>query len=336
VKISASIYSNKEKDLEKLVRELDAHHIDMFHVDCADNDKVFEDIASIRKVSSTPIDLHIISSEPEKYFDRIEKLKIEYVSFQYENLKKLPVLPPGITTKFGLSVLSSTSLDVIENLKESGYSFVIIMCTTPGKSGGTFNGDSFQKIIEFKYRFPKTQIHVDGGINDQVAFILRLLGVNAIVSGSYLLNHESLGAGMLSFHKTPNNKPDSYRLADFAVPVKYLPVLKNASADFKTVLQAIEKFALGFVAITDENDKLEGIISNADVRRALLRNLNDLNKVQLNSLVNTNPVSIIEKASLADMIKLLNELNFIVLFLPVVDDENHLKGAVLLNNLTRV
>ena len=336
MKISASIYSNKEKDLTALVRELDAHHIDMLHVDCADDDKVFEDIAGIRKISSTPIDLHIISSEPEKYFDRIEKLKIEYVSFQYENLERLPTVPPKTSTKFGLSVLSSTSLDVIEEMKEAGYSFVIIMCTTPGKSGGTFNGDSFQKIIEFKYRFPKTQIHVDGGINDQVAFILRLLGVNAIVSGSYLLNHESLGAGMLSFHKTPNNKPGSYLLSDFSVPVKYLPVLKKTDADFKTILQTIEKFGLGFVAITDESGALEGIVSNADVRRALLANLSDLNKVSIASLINKKPVSISEKANLTDMIRLLNELNFIVLFLPMVDDKNQLKGAVLLNNLTRV
>ena len=104
MKISASIYSNKEKDLNTLVRELDAHHIDMLHVDCADDDKVFDDIARIRKVSTTPIDLHIISSEPEKYFDRIEKLNIEYVSFQYENLKKLPVLPSNSSTKFGFII----------------------------------------------------------------------------------------------------------------------------------------------------------------------------------------------------------------------------------------
>ncbi|HLP19530.1 MAG TPA: hypothetical protein VK174_04485, partial [Chitinophagales bacterium] len=66
MKISASIYSGKGKTPEQLVKELDAHGIDMLHVDCADNDKVFDDIAAIRKISSTPIDLHIISAEPEK------------------------------------------------------------------------------------------------------------------------------------------------------------------------------------------------------------------------------------------------------------------------------
>lgn len=333
MKISASIYSNKGKSVEQLVRELDAHDIDMLHVDCVDDVKVFDDIAAIRKFSKTPVDLHIISSEPEKYFDKIEELGIEYVSFQYENLKNLPALPANTKTQFGLSLSSATPPDKVPFPKE--YSFIMLMCTTPGQSGGVFNRDSFQKIIECKYRFPKSRIHVDGGVNDQVAYILRLLGVNVVVSGSYLMNHESLGAGMLSFHKAPNGEQHTYAVSDFAVPVKYVPVLKREEANFKSILQSIEKFGLGFVAIVDENGGLEGIVSNADVRRALLANMNDFNAVPLESLINKKPISILENTSLPGMLKLLNELNFIVLFLPVIDSENRLKGTVLLNNLTR-
>lgn len=334
MKISASIYSSKEKGLEQLVRELDAHNIDLLHVDCADDERVFEDITTIRRISQTPIDLHLITSSPEKYFAQIEKLGIEYVSFQYENLKALPKLPAGSKTKFGLSIVSSTSLEAFPS--NEGYTFMVIMCTTPGKSGGAFHRDNFQKIIECKYRFPEIRMHVDGGVNEYVAYILRLLGVHAIVSGNYLVNHESLGAGMLSFHRAPNGSSESFAVADFATPVKYLPVLKRREADFKGVLQTIEKYGLGFAAIADEGGTMAGIISNADVRRALLSNLNDFNKVSLADLLNTKPVSIQGNANLMDMIRLLNELNFIVLFLPVVDEQNRLQGAVLLNNLTRV
>ena len=65
MKISASIYSTS-RDLEQVVRELDNHRIDFFHVDCNDDPKVFDDIINIRKWSKTPIDLHIISKTPEK------------------------------------------------------------------------------------------------------------------------------------------------------------------------------------------------------------------------------------------------------------------------------
>src|ERR1041385_5121274 len=229
MKISASIYSGKDKNQESLVRELDAHEIDMLHIDCADEDRVFDDIARIRKISSTPIDLHLITATPEKYFSRIEELKIEFVSFQYEQLGAMPVLPKNSQTRFGLSLISSTSIEVFEKVKDD-YSFIMMMCTTPGQSGGEFNRGSFQKIIEFRNRFPKARVHVDGGVNDQIAYILRLLGVSAIVSGSYLMNHESLSTGMLSFHKSPNSH-QRFTASEFATPVRFLPVLKSGELD---------------------------------------------------------------------------------------------------------
>src|ERR1043165_9534837 len=295
MKISASIYSVKDKSPEQLVKELDAHGIDMLHVDCPDSDKVFDDIARIRKISSTPIDLHIISAEPEKYFKKIEELRIEYVSFQYENLKSIPVLPKTSSTQFGLSIVSSTPLSVFQNDVSlngvEGFSFVMMMSTVPGQSGGEFNRDSFQKIIEFRNRFPKTRIHVDGGVNDEIAYILRVLGVHAVVSGSYLMNHESLGMGMLSFHRSANGH-SKFRVAEFATPVKYLPVLEQGELNLENVLQTIEKGGLGFVLVTDQAGQLAGVISNADVRRGLLKNLGNLGKTDAGALVNPKPVHI--------------------------------------------
>lgn len=342
MKISASIYSNKEKPLETLVRELDAHNIDMFHIDCKGNDKVFDDIKLIRQWSKTPIDLHIISDKPEQYFDRIKELQIEYVSLQYEELKAVPALPLGTNTKFGLALSNDTSINDIFNSLPFGegwggaVSFIMMMCTVPGQSGGVFNKESFQKIIECRHLFPKMQVQVDGGVNDQVAYILRLLGVNSIVSGSYLMKHESLGAGMLSFHKAPSSEKETYTIADFATPLKYLPVLNKREITFHSVLQTIEDYGLGFVAIINDNQELEGVITNADVRRGLLANAHDYNEVNPMSLINTKPVTIQGDSSLSGMVRLLNSLNFIVLFLPVVDEQNRLQGAVLLNNLTRV
>ncbi len=336
MKISASIYSNKSKGLEQNIQELDAHDIDMFHVDCADDAKVFDDIKRIRAVSTTPIDLHIIAAEPEKYLPTIQELGIEYVSFQYENLKALPKLPKGTSTKFGLAICSPTSLDAFQ--KTNGdYDFVLMMATVPGQSGGTFQHENFQKIIEFKNRYPKKQIHVDGGVNAEIAFILRLLGAHAIVSGSYLMNHESLGIGMLSLHKAPGtDKAHPFVVADFATPLKYLPIIKDGESSFLQVLETIEKYDQGFALVSDAKGELKGVVSNADVRRGLLKNAGDMNAVQSKDIINASPVSISETASLHDMIRLLNSLSFIVLFLPVVDAENHLKGAVLLNQLTRV
>lgn len=318
------------------MRELDAHNIDMLHIDCVDSPKVFDDIRAIKQFSTTPIDLHIISFSPEQYIPLVEELGVEYVSFQFENLSSIPKVPENSITQYGLAITSNTSIDVFEQVKDS-YSFVMMMATVPGMTGGVFSKESFQKIIEFKHRYPKTQIEVDGGVNDQIAFILRLLGVNTIVSGSYLLNHESLGAGMLSLHKAPSNSSKHFfTVGDFTTPLQHLPIINNGDTSFKNILQQIEKGGQGFVMFTDAEGELAGIISNADMRKGLVKNLDNLNALQGQDLINTTPVHIHDTASVADMAKLLNNLNFIVLFLPVVDSNNVLKGAVLLNHLTRV
>ncbi len=336
MKISASLYSNKEKDLESLVRELDAHGIDMFHIDCF-NDAVFKDIEKIRAISQTPIDLHIIHEQPELMFDLVDKYKVDFVSVQYNEQIKGPFFRKNETTKWGLAITMNDSLTAVSENAQN-IDFVLFMASEPGISGKPFDRANFQRIIDFKQQFPKVKIQVDGGVNDRIAFVLRVLGVNSIVSGNYLMNREYLGVGMLNLQKAPSLQVEEndFKLADFMTPVKYLPVIEEADLSISKVLQTIETYGMGFVLINDVEGKLKGVISNADIRRGLLKSLDNLNEVDVRRMINTLPVVIREDQTLTDMLHLLNDLSFIILFLPLTDSGYHLKGAVLLNNLTRV
>ena len=71
MKISASVYSSKSQSLPEIINDLDEHGADLFHIDCNDDLAVFDDIAEIKQLSKTPVDLHIISAEPEKFFRNI-------------------------------------------------------------------------------------------------------------------------------------------------------------------------------------------------------------------------------------------------------------------------
>lgn len=331
MKISASIYSQREKSLAEIVGQLSGHGVDMLHIDCSDKAATFDDIRMIRRLTDTPIDLHIIAADPARYFDLIRELKIEYVSLQYEDMGGIIAVPELPATKFGLAIRSETALDILENV--TGYDYVMLMCTTPGMSGGMFQKENFLRIIEVRQRFPRLKVQVDGGVNDEVAYILRLLGVDSIVSGSFLLSHYSIGSGMLSFYKTPAG--GDFLIRDFMIPLKYLPVLKEQQMDFGQVLQTIEDHKQGFVLTIDDNGKLQGVISNADLRRGLLAQIGHLQMIEVRSMQNKQPVTINEDASLRQMLTKINALRFIILFLPVTDDKGLLKGAVLLNNLTR-
>ena len=332
MKISASVYSSKSQSLPEIISDLDVHGADLFHIDCNDDLSVFDDIAEIKQLSKTPVDLHIISSEPEKYFSLIEKNKVDYVTFQYENLKETLIIPSTISAKLGLAITTDTDISVFEEYA-SQFDFILFMTTTPGQSGGVFDKSNFKKIRQFRQRFPDKRIHVDGGVNGEVSFILRNMGVYSSVSGSYLMNSASMGAAMLNL-KT--HEVDShFQVKDFMRTADELPLLKLKDRSVAGILQSIEDYDVGFTILIDEDDKLEGIVTNADVRKGLLKHIDNLNDVSVEDITNTNPVKANENFSVMELLKFIKQQRFAISYLPVVDDTNKVTGAVTFFNLIK-
>ncbi len=94
MKISASIYSDKQRPLELVIQDLVGHQIDLLHVDCNDSLEVFKDIENIRTWCNTPIDLHIITNDPEKFFPYLKKApcRIHHFSIRgFNGTSKYPI-----------------------------------------------------------------------------------------------------------------------------------------------------------------------------------------------------------------------------------------------------
>jgi len=332
MKISASVYSSKSQSLPEIIKDLDVHGADLFHIDCNDDMSVFDDIAEIKQLSKTPVDLHIISSEPEKFFSKAAELNVDYVTFQYENLKQKLTVPVSITAKLGLAITSETDISVFEDYAEK-FDFILFMTTTPGQSGGVFDKSNFKKIRQFRQKFPDKRIHVDGGVNGEVSFILRNMGVYASVSGSYLMTSESMGAAMLNL-KT--HEVDShFQVKDFMRTADELPLLKLKDRSVTGILQSIEDYDVGFTILIDENGKLDGIVTNADVRKGLLKHTDNLNDVSVEDITNTNPVKANENFSVMELLRFIKQQSFAISYLPVVDDTNKVTGAVTFFNLIK-
>ena len=322
MKISASVYSSKSQSLPEIIKDLDVHGADLFHIDCNDDLSVFDDIAEIKQLSKTPVDLHIISSEPEKYFTKIVEHNVDYVTFQYENLKGKLSLPQDISSKLGLAITTNTDISAFDEYAED-FDFILFMTTIPGQSGGVFDKSNFKKIREFRQRFPDKNIHVDGGVNGEVSFILR----------SYLMNSESMGAAMLNL-KT--HEVDShFQVKDFMRTVDELPLLKLKDRSVTGILQSIEDFDVGFTILIDDDGKLDGIVTNADVRKGLLKHTDNLNNVSVADITNTNPVKANENFNVMELLRFIKQQSFAISYLPVVDDTNKVTGAVTFFNLIK-
>ena len=125
MKISASIYSDKKRPLNEVIEDLVQHQVDLLHVDCNDDVSVFEDIKLIRTLCDIPVDLHIITDAPEKYYSQLIETPVEYVTFQYEDLKSPLNIPAEVTGKLGVAVTTPTSVQIFEDYKD--FDFILIV-----------------------------------------------------------------------------------------------------------------------------------------------------------------------------------------------------------------
>jgi ribulose-phosphate 3-epimerase len=332
MKISASIYANGESDILDTVKELEAHHADMLHVDCKDDASVFDDVARVKTTTSLPLDLHLITSKPLEYSTAIESNPVEYLTIQYENLNGSRELPSKGFKKLGLALTSDTPIEAFEEFADR-CDFVLLMATEPGVSGGTFNKQNFKRIREFKRKFPNKRVHVDGGVNAEVSFILRNLGVHCAVSGSYLFKQDSVGGAMLNLK---NAEADShYRVADFMRDIDETPTVLETELSLRTILQSIEESRMGFTTVVDEDGLMKGIISNADVRKGLLRSIEKLDELDAGSLVNRSPIAAKENMTVTELLRFVRYQFIPINFLPVVNSEGKLTGSLTFNDLIK-
>jgi ribulose-phosphate 3-epimerase len=331
MKISASIYSDKSRAIQEVIKDLHEHGVDLFHVDCNDDLSVFDDIKIIREISDIPIDLHIITAEPEKYYDLLRANPVEFITFQYENLLGTISIPSDITGFKGLAIITPTPVSVFDAY--SNFDFLLVMATIPGQSGGQFDATNFRKIRDFSKKYPNKRVHVDGGVNAEVSFILRNLGVYVSVSGSYLFKGPSVGNALMNL--TQREVQSAYVLKDFCRTREEAPILSMKDLNLKNLLQTIENFGFGFAIIEDENQKFKGIISNADIRRGLLKNIEKPSELYLNDIINHNPVHVFAHNTVKEMLTLIRKQSFPISYLPVLENSGHTCGMISFVNLIK-
>lgn len=203
--VAPSILSADFKNLEKEISSLKEEGASYLHFDVMDghfvNNISFGPyvLKCIKNVTSLIIDVHLMISDPKKYYLEFVKNGANIITFHYEAIKKEEILPlielihkEGV--KVGLSIKPNTdSKEIVDFLPY--LDLVLVMSVEPGFGGQEFLTNSLNKIeffdkirTENSYRF---LIEVDGGINDITSRKCREKGADILVSGSYIFKAES-------------------------------------------------------------------------------------------------------------------------------------------------
>jgi CBS domain-containing protein len=118
------------------------------------------------------------------------------------------------------------------------------------------------------------------------------------------------------------------------IPLTESPVI-GEEASLLQVLNAIEDGKLGFTLVVNQAKDLKGLISNADIRKSLIRTNGNLNSESISEIMNSKPLVIPETATVNDLLQQIKKYTFPILYLPVVDGNNQAKGILTFVNLIK-
>lgn len=186
-------YLNIERD----VREMDKAGVDFFHIDVMDGHYVpnlslnFDLAADIRKISKTPMDVHLMVENPMDYVDRMAALGIEYACCHPDALDDPAVFLRALRAKgikAGLALAPGDGVAVAEAYLDL-LDYVLVLFVQPGFSGQQFQPENLKKVRVLdalrKEKKPGLLIEADGGIGWDNVSALVSAGVDISVAGVF-------------------------------------------------------------------------------------------------------------------------------------------------------
>lgn len=201
--VSPSILSADFANLERDIKLVERNGADWIHVDVMDGHFVpnitigIPVVKSIKKVTTLPLDVHLMIENPEKYIEDFANAGADILTFHYEAVKKENIKPlitniKNLGVKAGLSIKPKTQPEeIIEFLPD--LDLVLVMTVEPGFGGQKFMADCAEKIKVIKQHATQNLfIQVDGGINAETGEICTKYGANSLVAGSYIYKAENI------------------------------------------------------------------------------------------------------------------------------------------------
>jgi ribulose-phosphate 3-epimerase len=202
IKVSPSILAADFGNIERECNLIDKSDADWFHLDVMDGIFVpnisfgMPVVKAIRQMTSKPLDVHLMITEPERYIEKFIDLGSDIISFHIEATNKLEEnisLIKSKNIKAGIAINPDTPISELKDII-SKIDLVCLMGVHPGFAGQKFIDKTLVRLKELKDLIEssnsKTLIEVDGGVKGDNYMELRSLGADVLVAGSYIFNAE--------------------------------------------------------------------------------------------------------------------------------------------------
>ena len=210
MKIAPSLLSADFANLASELKDIEKGGADLVHLDVMDGHFVpnltfgCPIIKALRKHTTLPFDVHLMTEHPEVYFEDLAKAGVQMVSFHAEAAVHHDRLVHAIQEKgmkAGIALNPGTPLSMIEELLPI-LDFVLIMSVNPGFGGQKFISYSLDKIRRLKAMHREDlDIEVDGGVTPDNILALGEAGVTISVAGSSVFGKPDRKAAIEALRK---------------------------------------------------------------------------------------------------------------------------------------
>ena len=211
VLVAPSILSADFARLGDEVRAIEAAGADLVHVDVMDGRFVPNItigplvVEALKKVTTLPLDVHLMIVEPEKYIGDFVKAGAHTITVHVETCPHLHRTLQQIRAagaKAGVTLNPSTPASaLLEVLTEVDQ--VLVMSVNPGFGGQSFIPSAVDKVralrmmLDAKGRHA-VNIEVDGGINADTAKLVVEAGARVLVAGNHVFRSKDYRAAIAS------------------------------------------------------------------------------------------------------------------------------------------
>lgn len=201
--VSPSILAADFNALDQEMKKVNDSSCEWVHLDVMDGKFVpnttFDEklVKELRPISNKVFDVHLMIEKPVEHVMKYYEAGADYVTFHFEaceNIKEVLETLKKQNLKVGLSIKPATSVTVLDEFLPY-LDLILVMSVEPGKGGQKFMDSCLDKIDYLVKKRRENNysylVEVDGGINLDTAKLVKQVGCDVVVAGTYLFKNEN-------------------------------------------------------------------------------------------------------------------------------------------------